>query len=234
MQPDRTLREAWLATLETLGAPVNADTLLLGPYAEFLADRLPGPTGDVAPGVATFGVPTVAEGATPNATGFPDGTFDAAVVMSAWETPAGVGPAVAEAVRTVRPGGTVWIGEIDSKALTESMPAARRYGLLYRSDPGVVADVRFRFRAADILGIEAVRAGIREVVESKVDLPVATIASPAEGVEAIRSGMWPGTEVLDVGSLDRLLGRVDASLQPPTRFPVVETLPWLIVRGLRP
>lgn len=234
MQPDRTLRNAWLAILESLEAPKDADTLLTGPYAEFLADLLPGPTGATTPKVATLRVASVPEGATPEATGYPDETFDAAVVFSAWDGPAGVESVVQEAVRTVKPGGTVWIGEIDPKALTGSMPAARRYGLLYRSEPAVAADVMIRFRAADTIGIEAVRAGIREVTESKVDLPFATIGSVAEGVEAVRSGIWPGTEMLDADALDRLLERVDAWLQPPTRLPVVETLPWLIVRGTRP
>jgi hypothetical protein len=221
-------------TLTDLGAPTGADTLLLGPYAEFLADRLPGPTGDTAPGVATLGVATVPEGATPRATGFPDASFDAAVVLSAWDTPAGILPVVTEAARAVRSGGAVWIGEIDPKALTRSMPAARRYGLLYRSFPVVAAEVRRRFRSAEAIGIEAVRAGLHDVDETKVDLPVATIGSVEEGVAAVRSGIWPGTDMLDEASLDFLLGEVEASLAPPTRFPVVATLPWLIVRARRP
>jgi hypothetical protein len=220
--------------LADLGAPTGADTLLLGPYAEFLADRLPGPTGATASGVATLGVATVPEGATPSATGLAEGSFDTAVVLSAWQTPAGIGPIVTEAVRTVRPGGTVWIGEIDPKALTETMPAAHRYGLLYRSAPAVSTEVSRRFRAADVIGIEAVRAGLQDVVETKVELPIATIASAADGVEMVRSGIWPGTAMLDQGSLDELLERVDASFEPSTRFPVVATLPWLIVRGRRP
>jgi len=234
MQPDRVLRNAWLETLTDLGAPTGADTLLIGPYAEFLADQLPGPTGDTASGVATLGVATVPEGATPLETGFPDGSFDAAVVMSAWKTPAGILPVVIEAARTVRSGGTVWIGEIDPKALTRSMPAARRYGLLYRSFPAVADEVRRRFRSAEAIGIEAVRAGLQDVDETKVDLPVATIGSVEEGVAAVRSGIWPGTDMLDEASLDSLLGRVEASLAPPTRFPVVATLPFLIVRSRRP
>jgi len=233
MQPDRTLREAWLTTLANLGAPTGTDTLLLGPFAEFLADRLPGPTGATTSGVATLGVATVPEDATPTATGFADESFDTAVVLSAWKMPAGIGPIVAEAVRTVRPGGTVWIGEIDPKALTNTMPAAHRYGLLYRSAPEVSAEVSHQFRAADVIGIEAVRAGLQEVVETKVDLPIATITSPADGVEAVRSGIWPGTAMLDEASLDELLERVDASFGPSTRFPIVATLPWLVVRGRR-
>ncbi|MEA3502939.1 MAG: hypothetical protein U9R47_09220 [Actinomycetota bacterium] len=234
MQQQRTLRDAWMTTMTSLGAAGGGNTVLVGPHVEVLADQLPGPTGGGAPGVATLGVGPVPDGATPTATGFEAGSFDAAVVLSAWETPAGVDPVAEEAMRVVRSDGTVWIGDIDAKALTASMPAARLYGLFYRSDPAAAAAARFRFRTAGVLGVDAVRAGLRNVAETKADLPVAVIESAAEGVEAVRSGIWPGTEALDPASLDRLLGQTDASLQPPARFPMVLTLPWIIVRGTRP
>jgi len=234
MQQQRTLRDAWITTMSGLGAVAGEDTLLVGPHAEVLADQLPGPTGGTAPGMATLGVGPVPDGATPTATGFEGGSFDAAVVLSAWETPAGIGPVLEEATRVVRSNGTVWIGDIDAKALTASMPAARLYGLFYRSNQPGAANVRFRYRSADVLGVDAVRAGLRDVTETKADLPVAVIESAADGVEAVRSGIWPGTEAVDPASLDRLLEQTDRALQPPTRFPIVLTLPWIIVRGTRP
>ena len=234
MQQQRTLRDAWISTMNNLGAAGGEDTLLVGPSAEVLADQLPGPTGGSALGIATLGVSPVPDGATPTATGFDGGSFDSVVVLSAWKTPAGIGSVLEEAMRVVRSDGTVWIGDIDAKALTSSMPAARLYGLFYRSDPQVAAGARFRFRSADVVGVDAVRAGLREVTETKADLPIAVIESAAEGVEAVRFGIWPGTDALSPTALDRLLERVDESLQPPTRFPVVMTLPWIIVRGRRP
>lgn len=234
MQQQRNLRDAWLSTLADLGADAESGAVVVGPFAESVADQLPAPTGDTAPTVATLLVTPVPDGATPTATGFADGTFGAAVALSAWDGPAGVCDVLEEAVRVVRPGGNVWLGEIDAKGLTESMPAARRYGFLYQAESAVADDARFRFRAADGLGVEAVRAGLRDVVESRADLPVAVIDSAAEGVEAVRSGIWPGTGLLDAVALDRLLERVDASLQPPTVYPVVLTLPWIVVRGRRP
>lgn len=220
--------------MNDLGAVGGLDTLLIGPHAEVLADELPGPTGGTAPGLAALGVGPVPDAAVPTATGFDGGSFDTAVVLSAWETPAGIVPVLQEAMRVVRPGGTVWLGDIDAKALTGSMPAARRYGLLYRSDAQVADTARFRYRAAKVLGVDAVRAGLRDVTETKADLPVAVIDSAADGVEAVRSGIWPGTDALDSASLDLLLERTDESLRPPTLFPTVLTLPWIIVRGQRP
>ena len=220
--------------MNDLGAAGGVDTLLIGPHAEVLADEFPGPTGGTSPGVAALGVGPVPDGANPTSTGFGEDSFDAAVILSAWETPAGVSSVVEEAMRVIRQGGTVWLGDIDAKALTSSMPAARRYGLFYRSDPQVADAARSRYRTADVLGVDAVRAGLRNVTETKADLPVAVIDSAADGVEAVRSGIWPGTGSLDAVSLDRLLERMDQSLQPPTRFPIVLTLPWIIVRGQRP
>jgi len=233
MQQQRTLRDAWLSTLADLGAAEESDTLVVGPYADSIANQLPAPTGDTTPTVATLLVTPVPDGATPTATGFANGSFDAAVALSAWDGPAGVSDVVAEAVRVVRPEGTVWLGEIDAKGLTESMPAARRYGFLYQSEPAVADDAQFRFRAADGLGVDAVRSGLKDVIESRADLPVAVIDSAADGVEAVRSGIWPGTVLLDGIALDRVLEQVDASLQSPIEFPIVFTLPWVVVRGRR-
>ena len=78
------------------------------------------------------------------------------------------------------------------------------------------------------------RSGLREVVEMRADLPVAVVESAAEGVEAVRAGIWPESAILDATAFDQLLTRVNVSLQPPTRFPVLFTLPFSIVRGLRP
>lgn len=233
MQQQRTLRDAWLSTLADLGAAEESETLVVGPYADSVASQLPAPTGDTTPTVSTLLVTPVPEGATPTETGFADASFDAVVALSAWDGPAGVLDVIAEAVRVVRPGGTVWLGEIDARGLTESMPAARRYGFLYQAEPAIADEAQFRFRAADGLGVDAVRAGLRDVVESRADLPVAVVASAAEGVEAVRSGIWPGAALLDGVAMDRVLAQVDASLQPPIEFPIVFTLPWIVVRGRR-
>jgi len=231
MQQQRTLRDVWLSTLSDLGVAEGNDSLLVGPYAESLADQLPAPTGDTTPSVATLRVTPVPDGAIPAATGFADDSFDSAVALSAWETPADVSAVAAEAARVVRAGGTVWLGEIDARALTRSMPAARRYGLLYQDHPRVADAARFRYRAADAIGVDSVRVGLRSVTESRADFPVAVVESRAEAVEVVRAGVWPGTGMLDPVALDELLERVDDSFEPPERFPFVFTLPWIVVRG---
>ncbi|MEN8113999.1 MAG: hypothetical protein ABFS21_06390 [Actinomycetota bacterium] len=234
MQYNRSLREAWQATVARLGGTDAGATVLLGPHAEILVDQLPGPTSGSTTGVATLGGEPIPEGAEPEATGLPNGSFDTAVALSAWESPADIGTIVDEAIRVTKSEGTVWLGEIDARTLTVAMPAARPYGLLYRYERSAAADVRTRFRAANGLGVEAVRSGLRSVTETRAELPAAVARSPEEVVEAVRSGVWPGTSNLDPAARDRLLGRVAESFHRSTRFPLVLTLPWTLVRGRRP
>ncbi|MEN8234471.1 MAG: hypothetical protein ABFR89_06060 [Actinomycetota bacterium] len=233
MQENRTLREAWQTTISGLGATAGGETIILGPHAEILADQLPGPTAASTIGVASLGGGLIPEGAAPVSTGLADGSFDTAVALSAWDSPAEVGDVVDEALRVTRSDGTVWLGEIDARTLTGAMPAAKPYGLLYRYERSAAVDARSRFRAATGLGVEAVRSGLRSVTETRAELPAAIVESVEEGVEAVRSGLWPGTMGLDTTARDRLLVRVAESLQRSARFPLVLTLPWTLVRGRR-
>jgi len=133
-----------------------------------------------------------------------------------------------------RTDGTVWLGDIDASALTRTMPAAEPYGLLFRSERSAAEAVRSRYRAATGLGVEAVRAGLHSVTETRADLPAAVVSSAEEGVEAVRSGIWPGTAELDPEARDRLLARVAELFRRSQRFPLVLTLPWTLVRWRRP
>ena len=76
-------------------------------------------------------------------------------------------------------------------------------------------------------------ASVDYVTETMEAAGYEVVDTAAEGVEAVRSGIWPESAELDATALDQLLTRVHASLQPPTRFPVVFTLPFSIVRGVR-
>lgn len=228
------LREAWQATIAALEATESGQTLLLGPHAENLADQLPGPIAASTANIASLGGGEIPDGATVTGTGLPGCSFDTTVALSAWDAPAGVEAVADEAVRVTKPDGNVWLGDIDARALTKAMPAARPYGLLYRRERSAADAVRFRYRAARGLGVEAVRAGLLGVTETRAELPAAVVDSVEEGVEAVRSGIWPGIASIDPGALDRLLDRVAVSFRRNERFPLVLTLPWTLVRGRRP
>jgi len=226
---------AWRDTIASLGTGAAGELLVAGPYAYVLADELPVPTADEGGGLAVLGPKgfPIGAGASPLATGLPDTSVDSAVVLSAWSAVSGIGPVVAEMVRVVRPGGRVWLGEPALDVLTRSMPATYRAGLLYRAHLGVAARVRAAATRSGDLGVEMVRHRLRDVSVLESDLPVAVFATPAEGVEAVRSGIWPGTEQLNPVELDDLLDDVRASLQTRVRFPVIEYQPWTLVRGRR-
>lgn len=226
---------AWRDTIVSLGTGAASEVLVAGPYAHALADELPVPTADEGGGLAVLGPEgfPIESGASPLATGLPDASVDSAVVLSAWPSVAGIVPVVAEMVRVVRPGGRVWLGEPALDVLTRSMPATYRAGLLYQTHPGVAARVRAAAARSGDLGVEMVRHRLRDVTVVESDLPVAVFANAAEGVEAVRSGIWPGTEQLNPVELDELLDDVRASLQHRVRFPVIEYQPWTLARGRR-
>lgn len=225
---------AWRDTIGSLGTGAAGEVLVAGPYAHALADELPVPTADEGGGLAVLGPKgfPIETGASPRATGLPDASVDAAVVLSAWRTVAGVGPVLAETARVVRPGGTVWLGEPALDVLTCSMPATYRAGLLYQAHPDVAARVRAAAGSGD-LGVEMVRHRLRDVTVIESDLPVAVFTTAAEGVEAVRAGIWPGTEFLSAVELDDLLDDVRASFRNRVRFPVVDYQPWTLGRGRR-
>jgi hypothetical protein len=229
------LKDAWQDVLASLGTAGNERVLVAGRNVEVLAEELPVPTADVVTGLAVLGPEAMAieAEASASATGLADATMDIVAMLSAWSDPAEVGPVVAEAARVVRPGGTVWIGEPDLDVLTRSMPAAYRAGLLYRAHPHVAVDVRGRVQASSVLGVEMVRHRLRDVTAFKRDIPLVAVADPDEAVEAVRSGIWPGTGMLSAEELDDLLDAVRVSLQPPIRFPVVDLEPWTLLRGRR-
>lgn len=228
-------RAAWRDTLASLGTERAQEVLVAGRNVHALAEELPSPTSDEARGLAVLGPASfpVPPDATPMATGLPDASMDVVVMLSAWSGLVEVGHVVREAGRVVRPGGTVWLGEPDLDVLTRSMPATYRAGLLYQAHPGVGAAVRAGVVTSGDLGVGLVRAGLRDVTVLHRDIPLASFATSADAVEAVRAGIWPGIGLLSPQELDDLLDSVRVSLRPPVRFPVVDFEPWTLVRGRR-
>lgn len=233
---DTALRHAWVDTLDVLGAGGQDSVLLVGAGAEALADEIAPPVGDAATGFVVLGDEPVLipADALPQATGLPAAIFDAVVSLEVWRNEASLQSAADEAVRLTRPGGTVWLGQRDFGLLATSEPATYRAALLYRRRPDAVAVARSGLVERAMLGVTAVRAGLRPVESVAADLPAAQYDSEAEYFEAVQSGGWPGLEVLDPPDVDALLGDLARSLRPPHRFPVVERQPWSLVRGTKP
>lgn len=230
------LLEAWQSMLAGLGVETDERVLLGGPGAENLAIELGAPVNDATGSLVSLGpeAALLAESAVPSDTELPTDSFDAVVMLSAWDSPAEVGPVVREAARLTRPGGSVWVGDMDGGALVRATPATYPAALLYFAKPEVGAEVAAAFQPSSLLGIEMVRAGMRTVTSDSVDLPIAVLADRPEYIEAVRAGMWPGVDSVSADDLDDVLAALRVELGSPVRFPLVEYRPWVMVRGAQP
>lgn len=233
---ETALRHAWADTLDVLGAGNAESILLVGAGAETLAREIAPPVGDALGWFVVLGDEPVMipADARPEATGLASASFDAVVALEAWRAEASLKAVVVEAVRLTKPGGTVWLGQRDFDLLARSEPATYRAALLYRARPDAVAAARSGLGDRAMLGIEAIRAGLRPVESLAADLPTAQYDTEAEYFEAVRSGGWAGIGVLDDAAVDALLGELARFLRPPRRFPVVERQPWSLVRATKP
>lgn len=231
----RTLIEAWSASLETLDIPAGSRVLLAGPDVEGLALEIGVPIAQASHDLVMLGsgAPAVADTATAAETGLASGAVDAVVFLSPWDGFVALAAMVREAVRVVRSGGVVILGEPDASAL-DAAPAAFRSALLYRRHPHVAQRLAESTVPASAMGVEAVRAGLNPVTLDPLGVPIAVLPDVDSYVEAVRGGLWPGTEQLDDAALDALLGELRASLAEPTRFPQVDVQPWWVARGVRP
>lgn len=231
----RNLIEAWSASFETLDIPTGSRVLLAGPDVEGLALEIGAPISQASFDLVMLGsgAPEVPDQATAAATGLGDGVVDVAVMLSAWDGPVQLAVMVREAVRVVRPGGLVILGEPDASAL-DSAPAVFRSALLYQRFPEIAVRQAERTLPGSAIGVEAVRAGLNPVTLDPLAVPIAVLADVDSYVEAVRSGLWPGSDLLDDVALDGLLRELRMSLSEPTRFPVVDYQPWWVARGVRP
>lgn len=231
----RTLIEAWTASLEALDIPTGSRVLLAGPDVEGLALEIGAPISQSSLDLVMLGsgAPAVSDEATAEATGLGDGVVDAAVLLSPWDGPVALSLMVREAVRVVRAGGLVILGEPDASAL-DAAPTTFRSALLYRRFPAVAERQAERTLPASAIGVEAVRAGLNPVTLDPLAVPIAVLADADSYLEAVRAGLWPGSELLDDVQLDALLVELRVSLTEPTRFPMVDYQPWWVARGIRP
>jgi SAM-dependent methyltransferase len=233
---DTALRHAWADTLDVLGAGAAGSVLLIGAGVEALGDELAPPVGDAVAGFVVLGAEQmmIPDGATAASTGLPDAAFDAVVALEAWRRGATLEAVAAEAARISRPGGSVWLGQRDYDRLARSEPATYRASMLYRRDSRTISAARAGLVDQALLGVQAVRAGLRPVEAIAADLPTAQYDSLAEYVESVRRGAWAGIEVLDEAEADAVLEDLARTLRPPRRFPIVERQPWSLVRGSKP
>jgi len=227
------LLRAWRATLADLGADLGGSVLLGAPGGDVLAEAMGAPIRQGGPSLVTLGAghtPDLVAGGLPEATGLPADSFDAAVMLAAWDGPAQLAAVAIEAARVVRPGGTVRLGDLDVATLTTAQPAASPAAVAYRSYPQVAAAAAVGRESTAGLGLAVLRAGLRPIVADAMELPAYSIADPSEYLEMIRSRVLPGLDRLVSADLDAVLTEVRSRLNGK-RFPMIVTVPWLLVHG---
>ena len=226
---------AWRRSLAAIGADLTGAVLLAAANGSSLARGAVAPVREEGMALVTLGagdVPSLPDDASPRATGAPDASFDAVVMLAAWDGPHAMYDVAAEAARIVRPGCHVWLGDIDAEAMVESTPAAYPQAILYREHPEVGDRLLSAHEGSSRMALAALGSGIRPLLIEAADLPLGAYTDASAYVEAVRSGLWPGSEWIGAQQMDDVLVALQQRLRE-VEFPTVAHQPWLLVHGPR-
>ena len=165
----------------------------------------------------------------------PEGTVDLVVLRRAWRTPADVADALAAAVRAVRTGGEVVATDIDVRQLLAGPSPRYPVRLLYLAEPEVADRLRASTAPPGLLGSEAVRAGLQDVVSINYDDERGIYEDVAGLWSGIREHGWRGAAWVPQERARSLLEDVASSMAGavPAGW-AVDREPWFAVFGRRP
>lgn len=228
------LRTAWSEALHELGVSNQGSVILGGPLAERFGASIPFTTVDEVSGLVSLGDgPSLEPDSTVVASGLPDGSVDAVVMVDAWRTHDELRSVVNEAKRILRPGGNAWLASLSIEGLVNATPSVRTSALFYAVGGAVSPRVEARNEVFASTEMALMRAGFRSMQTWPMDLPVAAFDTIDEYVRAVRDGMWPGVEELEILQSEELgleIRRFLAGVQAP----IVDHEPWLLATGLKP
>lgn len=225
------LRAAWTSQLAALDLGDASSVVMAGAAAEITSESFPLPIADAVEGLVTLGqsAPPLEDDATPSATGLPDGSVSACVLLGTWASISAMESAVEEARRITTSGGRVWLGAVDVDALVLGSPLTSRSAAFYRgrgiapSGPTGVSPT----------AMALLRARLREIETYSLALPVAAFSDPAAYVAAVLEGMWLGVGDLSVAEHAQLEADLLEDLRDEP-FPLVEYRPWALSSARTP
>ncbi len=164
--------------------------------------------------------------------GLPQGTVGAVVVRRLWTNAADLAAVFRDAVRVVRSGGTVVIGDVDVHRLSTAVPGRYPSQMVLRMIPDAYRRLAETSAEAHELAIEAIRTRLQDVTLTEVDETFGTFDDPDDQLRFIREGGWPVLGVVDdPAAVERTIAAY-RSTRP--RGPVVEREPWIYASGRTP
>lgn len=233
LRTELALRTEWDQVLEKLDVQVAGSVIVGGPLAERFGASIPFAVVDEVSGLVSLGAgPMLDPDSTVVDSGLPDASVDAVVMVDAWRTHRELRAVVRESKRIVRPGGKVWLASLNIEGLTNATPVVRPSALFYASGGRVSAAVDARNEVFAATELELLRAGLTAIETWPADLPVAAFETIDQYVDAVRTGMWPGAEALDMAQWSDLVIEIRRSLAGAD-MPVVERKPWLLASAIK-
>lgn len=228
------LRKAWNTVLTQLDVSTDGSVILGGPLAERFGASIPFAVVDEVSGLVSLGDgPMLEPDSSVVASGIAPESVDAVLMVDAWRTQTELRTVVNESKRIVRPGGKVWLASLSVEGLANATPSIRPSALFYAEGGAVSPTVEARTEVFAATELALLRAGLGHIETWPTDLPVAAFDTIDEYVEAVRSGMWPGVELLDAGDWFELEDEIRTSLAH-SDLPIVEHEPWLLASATKP
>ncbi len=162
----------------------------------------------------------------------PEGAVDLVVLRRAWRSPTDVAGALAAAARAVRPGGEVVATDIDVNQLLAGPSPRYPERLLYLAEPDAARRLTTSTASPGLLGSEAVRAGMRDIVTITYDDERGTYEDVGKLWSGIRRHGWRGAAWVSQERARTLFESVASSMAGAV--PVgwaVDREPWFAVIG---
>lgn len=228
------LRKAWNTVLTQLDVSTDGSVILGGPLAERFGASIPFAVVDEVSGLVSLGDgPMLEPDSSVVASGLAPESVDAVLMVDAWRTQTELRTVVNESKRIVRPGGKVWLASLSVEGLANATPSIRPSALFYAEGGAVSPTVEARTEVFAATELALLRAGLGHIETWPTDLPVAAFDTIDGCVEAVRSGMWAGVELLDAGDWFELEDEIRTSLAH-SDLPIVEHEPWLLASATKP
>jgi len=162
----------------------------------------------------------------------PDGAVDLVVMRRAWKSPPDVALALAAALRAVRPGGEVVVTDVDVHRLLAGPSPRYPVRLLYMAEPDAAERLAATTAPPGLLGSEAVRAGLKDVVSITYDEVRGTYEDVGLLWEGIREHGWRGAAWVPQERARSLFEEVATSMAGavPAGW-AIDREPWYAVIG---